>query len=416
MELINFNKFLAFLVTIFPILLISGPLIPEIILIIVSISINFQIIKKKEFNFYNSNIVYFFLFFWLYLIINSLFADDKIWSLKTSLFYFRYLIFSISIVYLVSNKFIKLNGILISLSLTFIFLIFDLYVQYTFGQNLFGQVAKDNRFSGIFGDELVLGSYIIKFYPLIVALIFLKINLFKKILILSTINPVIIISIILTGERTASILAFIFVLVSSFLIIDKIKNKIFYFISAVLIIFCIFHFNSNLKSRFIDDTLNYMIDSKYKQYTNIENISDGSEKIYIFSKIHHGHYTSAFKLFLEKPLFGHGVNSFRNSCKKFNHDFKCSTHPHNTMIQILSETGIIGFLFYFSIFIYLISSLIKSKSTSIKILSLGIVIYLFPFSPSGNFFNNWINMILYFLIAFYTYLMSSKIFSYDYKS
>ena len=46
MGLINLNKFLAFLVTIFPISLISGPLIPEIILIIVSVSINFQIIKK----------------------------------------------------------------------------------------------------------------------------------------------------------------------------------------------------------------------------------------------------------------------------------------------------------------------------------------------------------------------------------
>ena len=63
MGLINLNKFLAFLVTIFPISLISGPLIPEIILIIVSVSINFQIIKKKKFYFYNLKFVYYFLFF-----------------------------------------------------------------------------------------------------------------------------------------------------------------------------------------------------------------------------------------------------------------------------------------------------------------------------------------------------------------
>ena len=415
MGLINLNKFLAFLVTIFPISLISGPLIPEIILIIVSVSINFQIIKKKEFYFYNSKFVYYFLFFWLYLIINSLFADDKIWSLKTSLFYFRYFIFSIAIVYLISNKYIKLNSVLISLSLTFIFLIFDLYIQYITGQNLFGQVAIDNRFSGIFGDELVLGSYLIKFSPLMIALVLVKNNLFKKVIILSTINPIIILSIILTGERTASIIAFIFVLVSSFLIIDKIKYRIFYFISAVLIVSSVFHFNSNLKSRFVDDTLNYMIDSKYKKYMNIENISGGSEKIYIFSKIHHGHYTSAFKLFLEKPLLGHGVNSFRNHCSKFNHDFKCSTHPHNTMLQILSEIGLIGFLFYFFMMIYLIITTLKVNSKTIKILSLGIVNYLFPFSPAGNFFNNWINMILYFLIGFYIYFTNNKIFSHDYK-
>ena len=99
-----------------------------------------------------------------------------------------------------------------------------------------------------------------------IALVLVKNNLFKKVIILSTINPIIILSIILTGERTASIIAFIFVLVSSFLIIDKIKYRIFYFISAVLIVSSVFHFNSNLKSRFVDDTLNYMIDSKYKKY------------------------------------------------------------------------------------------------------------------------------------------------------
>ena len=63
MGLINLNKFLAFLVTIFPISLISGPLIPEIILIIVSVSINFQIIKKRNFIFIIQNLFIIFYFF-----------------------------------------------------------------------------------------------------------------------------------------------------------------------------------------------------------------------------------------------------------------------------------------------------------------------------------------------------------------
>ena len=62
MGLINLNKFLAFLVTIFPISLISGPLIPEIILIIVSVSINFQIIKKRNFIFIIQNLFIIFIF------------------------------------------------------------------------------------------------------------------------------------------------------------------------------------------------------------------------------------------------------------------------------------------------------------------------------------------------------------------
>ena len=40
------------------------------------------------------------------------------------------------------------------------------------------------------------------------------------------------------------------------------------------------------------------------------------KKFYIFSKLHHGHYISAYNLFLEKPITGNGVNSFRFKCQK----------------------------------------------------------------------------------------------------
>ena len=132
---------------------------------------------------------------------------------------------------------------------------------------------------------------------------------------------------------------------------------------------------------------------------------ESEEKIYIFSKLHHGHYISAFKLFVEKPIFGNGVNSFRNNCKKYDHEFNCSTHPHSFFLQILSELGLIGILFYLFFIYFLIINISSSKnSEGIKILSVGLLIYLFPIAPSGNFFNNWLNMIFYYLIGFHMYL------------
>ena len=409
MTIISLNKFLAFLITIFPIAIISGPLIPELILAFVSLSVNFQLIKDKQLNIYKSKFSFFFLCFWIYLILNALFSDNQLWSIRTSFFYFRYFIFSVSILYLLNLDVLKLKNVFISLVVTFLILILDLGIQYIFGQNLLGLTAKDNRFSGIFGDELILGSYLIKFFPLLLALSFLNINYKKKYFFLFLINPSIIFSIFLTGERTASILAILFVLISSLIIIKKFRGKIIYLITIVLLVLSIFHFNSSLKARFIDDTLNYMLDSKYKQIIDKNNIDKNlNEKIYIFSKLHHGHYTSAFKLFLEKPLFGQGVNSFRINCNKFDHEYKCSTHPHNIMLQILSEIGIIGFIYYLIVIIYFISFIFKKNELPINILSLGFIIYLFPLSPSGNFFNNWINMIFYFLIGFHLYFMQYK--------
>ena len=56
-------------------------------------------------------------------------------------------------------------------------------------------------------------------------------------------------------------------------------------------------------------------------------------------------------MFLEKPILGHGYNSFRIKCSSYEQETRtdtgshkgCSTHPHNSFLQILSEQGLIGF-------------------------------------------------------------------------
>jgi O-antigen ligase len=97
----------------------------------------------------------------------------------------------------------------------------------------------------------------------------------------------------------------------------------------------------------------------------------------------------------------------------------CTTHPHNFTLQLLSETGIIGFFYIFCIFIYFIVKIFKIfilKSLRMKInnnplkiiIIAGFVMILFPLFPSGNFFNNWMSMISYFLVPFYLYSLQKK--------
>ena len=55
------------------------------------------------------------------------------------------------------------------LFLLLIFVLVDSYIQFIFGKDLFGYVATDNhgrRLSGPFGDEYVVGSFILKQYLL----------------------------------------------------------------------------------------------------------------------------------------------------------------------------------------------------------------------------------------------------------
>ena len=115
-------------------------------------------------------------------------------------------------------------------------------------------------------------------------------------------------------------------------------------------------------------------------------------------------------MFKDDPITGQGPNAFRYLCseKKFYVDLGCTTHPHQIYIQLLAETGIPGFMFLFITLIFVIWKLIyifianyKSKyfqynKYSEFFILLAIFINLFPFVPSNNFFNNWIN-IMYFL-------------------
>ena len=399
------KKILSFLLISFPISFITGPLLPEIILAILSLYANFQIIKLKEYQYYKNKYSIFFIIFWFFLMINAVFiSENNLWSLKSSLFYFRYFIFSISVIYLLDKKIVNIDKIAIWLFIAFIILVIDLIIQYFFGQNLIGYKTVENRNSSFFGDELILGSYLIKIFPIILAFFvgeFLKIK--NKVYVYSLL-PLFIAILFLTGERTATILGALFVIVSSLYMINNYKIKIIFIIFLVSIPIIFLSFNSNFQKRFLHDTINYISESKYNNYISSNQNNSKEKKFYIFSKLHHGHYLSAYELFLEKPITGNGVNSFRFKCQKFSHKYNCSTHPHNFTLQILAETGVIGLFFYLIVYMYFVYNFFKKNPIYQKLLSLGLLIYLFPFSPSGNFFNNWINMLLYYMIGLYMYL------------
>jgi hypothetical protein len=95
----------------------------------------------------------------------------------------------------------------------------------------------------------------------------------------------------------------------------------------------------------------------------------------------------------------------------------CTTHPHNFYLQLLSETGIVGTLFIFLNFLYLIAiltkflfrklfkNIIELNNTKICLI-INFIVFLFPFLPSGNLFNNWLNMTILIQISFYLFIFN----------
>ena len=147
-----------------------------------------------------------------------------------------------------------------------------------------------------------------------------------------------------------------------------------------------------------------------------------SKEAVIFSIGHDSLIRTAFNMFKDQPLFGHGPKMFRIICKDEKYATgvsPCMTHPHNFYVQLLAETGIVGFLFLFSTLIFVLYSALRQfKSIILKqkrpltdyqvCLLAGILITVWPLTPNGNFFHNWL-MIAYCLpVGFYLQSIFSK--------
>ena len=108
-EKILFYNIPTYLFCLLPLFLISGPLLSDLSVSIITL-LFFNLYNQKKKKFFISIISFFiFLYVWFYLIFNTLINNFNLDSLKISFFYFRYGVFVLAIVQLlyVDDRFIK---------------------------------------------------------------------------------------------------------------------------------------------------------------------------------------------------------------------------------------------------------------------------------------------------------------------
>ena len=399
-----FYNFSVVLFSLIPFFLITGPFLSDLSVSLISILFLIYCLKKKNFSYFQNKYFYFFLIFWGYLIFNTLINNFNLDSLKISFFYLRYGIFIIAIVTLLNtdDKFIKY--FFYCMLICFTALILDGFYQYFIGENILGW-KNSHRTSSFFGDEKILGSYLSRLWPIFFGLsMFIfkqKDKLFFLFILIFILSEALI---FLSGDRSSFFyinLSAIFVILFS----QKLaKLRLITLLSSIVLLVIISFVNPTAKERVFDQTLSQMNLADDKTKTSEQREREG---IYIFSKQHTHQYITAYRMFLDNKILGVGVKNFRNFCgdKKYEKSkLSCSTHPHNTYFQILSETGIIGFLFLIFALLYFCKYVFKHIILKFKrkyyftdfeicILS-GIAIYVWPIVPTGNIFNNWLNIIM----------------------
>lgn len=400
-KIINLN---LFLLVFFPLAIATGTFMPNLIVTIAALSLIFLFQKDDNFKQYfleiiQSKLILFLIIFSTFIIFSSLLSDMKLKSLESSLFYLRYIFFGIIGSYILSlkskNIILISKGIIITFLLVFIKALLEFSLEISFLSRDYDTIRLE-----LFDDEAVVGSFISRLAPLFILSLWIN---FRKFKILNLILVIGIAScgflVFISGERTAFFyfLLFALVILISNIFTNKIKILIFFsifFITSIVILT-----SDKIKERMIDSTIFQIFDENTISFKG-------------FSEQHNSHYKTAIKIFNDYKIIGSGPKTFRYLCNdkiyQFDH-LSCSTHPHNTYVQLLAETGIIGFAFVLLIFFFLIKKIVSiiifEKNRDKQLIELCIMtcflITLWPFSPTNNFFGSWFNNIFYFPLIFY---------------
>ena len=370
------NLILQLSILLFPILIIIGSLALNCFSIIFSLYAlyNFKLLKKLKI-FDKKIIIIFFSFIILIFPFESI--DFKNSFVKyLSFFRFSLMLLGLIIFFEKENN---LNKFFIKIYKTYtlilILIIMDVLIEYTFGSNIFGNKSYiEHRIASFTNDELIIGY------------IFCITALFTLKFILNSTNSYyffIILSLILTisfliGERSNFLKLFscvvLFILINYFYLNKfKIKSFLIMIVAFLVLSVSFFHLTKNTPQ---GQSLYRLIELNMPDESRVAfNIK---EKFFVS---HHApHYVTAYKIFLNNPIFGIGINNFyQESIKEEYVDERLmdsggsrgSNHPHQIYLEIVSEVGLVGLVYFIFIFFYPIYLSLKvlKQSQEVNILS-----------------------------------------------
>ena len=140
-------------------------------------------------------------------------------SLRSSLFYFRFIIFSLAVWYIINNNKNILKIFTYSLLITFIFALLDGYLQFFYSTGIFNIDLPNHRLTLLYDDKLILGGYLVRLFPLLIGLLIYNFEFTNKNIIFFAIILIATeVLIYLSRERTAIALLAILSLFLIFLI------------------------------------------------------------------------------------------------------------------------------------------------------------------------------------------------------
>ena len=249
------------------------------------------------------------------------------------------------------------------------------------------------RLASFTGMESVIGNYFFGFVLMVLAYVYQNITNSKKLNLFLAIFFIFISFII--GERANFIKTFLIITCFIFLVYDfSLRLKIFSFLTLISIVLIFLNFNSNYKTRYFSSHLQTLLEK------------DGLSK-YLQTSQYGAQYNVAIEIFKDNPVFGVGIKNYRienlnskyNDLKHKENRLRWGTHPHQIHLEILSETGLVGFICFFIFMALSIFFSIKSYLTNKNFYQLSGILFvlasMLPLLPSGSFLSTYTSSIFW---------------------
>jgi len=395
------DRFSFFLLSVFPLSFIAGNLFINAFIFL--FSVNFFLNFRENKKILKNQIFYLMIFFFISLIINVIFSTNPLNSLPRVVKILIIIFFTFEIKRLIqSYKSNYIKYIFFSWFCIFFTVLLDIIFELIFGHNMIGYTSyMPGRIASFFGNELVVGAFYHGFVLFFLSYFFLELKPRNNILILLILGTILISFLI--GERTNFIKSFISIIVFVSLVVKiNLKTKVGGLILVSTLILAFIYFNPVYKVRFVD---------QLKPLFSLNGYSN-----FLKETQYGAHRNASLKILKENLYFGVGIKNFRNEVSKQKYknidykktDLRHSTHPHQIHHELLSETGLFGYIsfllfIFFSIWLgiknylkeqnlYQLSSIIFIMTTLMPILTSGSFLSTFT---SGIFWINYAVMVSY---------------------
>ena len=427
------QKILNFIFIMLPVAYCIGNFAINLITVLIIASVFFIFdneLKKNE----NKKILIYLLIFFILVIVSTmiekLFNSENIKIIK-SLLFLRYFILTFVLANIIKKFNINLRYFLISCLTCSLILSVDVIFQSIFGRDIFGFISVEGYNSGFFGEELVAGGYIRRFFFLgifAIPLISKNKNKFNILFLIALLISFF--AIILSGNRMPVLLFLLFI----FLFFIFVKNFRYELIAAFLISIlsyqAIVNTNDIIKGSHVSFKNNiigiskiiFMINEKFPELEKNKGTVFHHKYINDFSKeqkakyknkirFGSGHrivFLTAIDTFNDSPLLGSGINSFRIKCKDKLHlpTRYCQNHPHNYYLDILNTVGLVGLIVLLTALYYIyvkrgliIMKLSKENYYIYNAIFISLIIEFFPLQSTGSFFSTSNASFIFFLLG-----------------